>query len=141
MMWFQSPPPVTDAWVLHVAATAGQVTAALRELCIADRRPREEGDGEFPVLLRATGGPYGPPQWLSLARTELNRRGYATRWCTPRCRHHSWPPRTGSQRPIPAPARPGAPTRRGGPRAATRRLTSGVPHHRAPATNRQPATT
>lgn len=138
-MWLQSTPPVTNRWVLHVAATTSQVTAVLRELCVDDEQPRYNGDETFPVYLRGSGSPYGPPEWMSVARAELNRRGYPTRWCTPTCRHHPWPPRTEAQ-----PARDGAGrsmaardrTRgfagRSRPRTPVRRLTGSAPHHRVP---------
>ncbi len=57
-MWFQSPPPTSTRWVLHVAATSGQLADVLRDLCI-DERPRDIGDDRFPVYLCGTGGPYG----------------------------------------------------------------------------------
>lgn len=144
-MWLQSPPPLTNRWVLHVAATTAQVDAVLRELCIDGHQPSYNGDEQFPVYLAGTGGPYGPPQWMAFARAELHRRAYPTRWCTPACRHHPWPPRT-----EPEPPTAGAPPtgdarerdRRRAvptePRTPLRRIASGAPHHRpttpAPAT-------
>ena len=136
-MWFQSPPPLTNRWVLHVAATTAQASAVLRELRIDDQQPRYNGDEQFPVYLRGAGSPYGPPEWMAFARAELNRRGYATRWCTAECRHHPWPPRI-EPTPSTATATPTAAAReRGrksvapaGPRTPLRRITSGAPHHR-----------
>jgi hypothetical protein len=142
-MWLQPPPPVTNRWVLHIAATTGQVTDVLHDLCIHER-PRYNGDRQLPVYLCGTASRYEPPVWMSFARAELNRRGYPTRWCDPRCPHHPWPPR-------PHPTQPSTPFTetarergrsypgRTGPRTSTRRLTSGVPHHRTPVPT--PATT
>jgi hypothetical protein len=143
-MWLQPSPPRTNRWVLHVAATNGQVADVLHDLCIHER-PRSNGDRRFPVYLCGIAGPHEPPVWMSLARAELHRRGYLTRWCDSNCRHHPWPPHPDQ------PSTPVAPSagKRGrslrgrtGPRTSARRITSGVPHHRtsvpAPATAAEP---
>lgn len=135
-MWFQTL-PATNRWVLHVAATPAHVTTTLRDLRIDDQQPHDSGDEQFPVYLRGVGGPYGPPTWMAFARAELDRRGYDTRWCTPECRHHLWPPGTDAEQPrADAAATPASrPRRRGSaahgrPRTPQWRLTRGVPHHR-----------
>jgi len=144
MMWCQTPPPLTNRWLLHIAATTGQVGAVLREMCIDDQQPHSNGDEQFPVYLRGVAGPYGPPEWMNIAHAEFNRRGYPTRWCTPRCRHHPWPPRTEPDQPTTTPiaARSGAaagPAWRRGPRTPMRRLTSGAaPPHTHPGYDSRP---
>lgn len=91
-MWWQSSPPMTNRWLLHVAAARDQVADVLREMCI-DEQVRWLGDLAFPVYLRGSGSPYGPPDWMAFARAELGRRGYATHWCDTGCALHPWPPR------------------------------------------------
>jgi hypothetical protein len=133
-MWLQPPTPMTNRWVLHVAATNGQVADVLHDACIHER-PHYNGDRQFPVYLCGTASPYEPPVWMSVARAELHRRGHLTRWCDANCPHHPWPPRS-------HPTQPGTPctdtacergrsfTSRTGPRTQARLLTGGVPHHR-----------
>jgi hypothetical protein len=129
-MWLQPPPPVTNRWVLHIAAEPRQVDAVLRDLGI-DEHARPLGDSQVSAYLTGRGSPYEPPPWMAFACAELDRRGHRSSWCAPACRHHPWPPRT---EPQPAAAKPGSGRRSapGGLRTPRRRLTSGVPHHRTP---------
>jgi hypothetical protein len=129
-MWCQPPPPVDDRWVLHIAVSPHQVDDVLGDLCI-HKRARPLADPDYPAYLTGRESPYEPPAWMSFACAELNRRGYSTKWCDPRCAHHPWPPRTDP------PASPDgrspharrAPGRRASGTAVLQ-LTAGVPHHR-----------
>lgn len=83
-----------------------------------DEHARAIGDQWLPAYLAGRHSPYEPPQWMAIARAELNRRGHAIRWCTPNCRHHPWPPRTNPQQPTgvtPARERGRGSAARGGP--------------------------
>lgn len=91
-MWMQPPPPVDNHWVLHIAASPHEVDDVLLELCV-HKHARPAGDPRFPAYLAGTSDPRRPPAWLTFAGAELNRRGHRTRWCTPDCEHHAWPPR------------------------------------------------
>jgi hypothetical protein len=126
IMWLQQPPPVTDRWVLHIAATPHEVDDVLADLCI-HKRARPVGDPDYPAYLAGRETPYEPPAWMAFANAELQRRGYYTLWCDPDCPHHPWPPRT---EPPAAPAGEWPAARRHRSGASLRRLTSGAPHHR-----------
>ncbi|BCJ45848.1 hypothetical protein GCM10010168_57320 [Actinoplanes ianthinogenes] len=89
-MWTQPPPPVDDQWVLHVAASPHQVDEVLADLCI-HRRATAMGDPRMPAFLAGRYSPDEPPAWMSVARAELEGRGYRTRWCEAECAHHPWP--------------------------------------------------
>ena len=123
-MWMQPPPPVDNHWVLHVAASPHEVDDALRELCV-HRQARPASDPAYPAYLAGTSGLSQPPAWMTVAASELARRGRRTRWCTPDCDAHSWPAdevlrkhRQG----VVAAARQGGPTGRPG-RRSTREQT------------------
>lgn len=90
-MWMQPPPPVDNHWVLHIAASPHQVDDALQESCV-HKHARPAGDPDFPAYLAGTSDPRQPPAWLIFADAELTRRGHRTRWCTPECELHRWPP-------------------------------------------------
>jgi hypothetical protein len=126
IMWLQPPPPVTNRWVLHIAATPHEVDDVLADLCI-HKRARPVGDPDYPAYLAGRETPYEPPAWMAFANAELQRRGYYTLWCDPDCPHHPWPPRT---EPPAAPAGEWPAARRHRSGASLRRLTSGAPHHR-----------
>lgn len=55
IMWLQ-PPPVTDRWILHIAATPHEVDDVLADLCI-HKRARPVGDPDYPGLPRGPGNP------------------------------------------------------------------------------------
>ena len=132
-MWMQPPPPVTNRWVLHIAAAPHQVDDVLADLCI-HQRAKPIGDPEFPAYLVGRYSSYEPPAWMGFARPELERRGYRTRWCGPDCAHHPWPPSTTPPTPAVDGQRSLAARRTSrGRRIALHRLTSGAPHHRTPA--------
>ena len=120
------PPPATDQWVLHIAATPHQVDDALADLYI-HKRARTNGDPDYPAYLTGRETPHEPPAWMTFVDAELQRRGYPTLWCDPDCRHHPRPPHTEPPT-TPADDRPAAGRRRSG--AALHRLTRGVPHQR-----------
>jgi hypothetical protein len=133
-MWLP-PPPVTDRWVLHIAAPPRHVDTVLHDLGI-DEHARPIGDPDFPAYLTGRDRPHEPPPWLSQARAELNRRGHRTRWCTPGCPHHSWPPRpaapdaaTAIDGPSPHRRRTPRPSGAPGRPRSTRRLTAGATIH------------
>ncbi|MGK5680506.1 hypothetical protein [Actinoplanes sp. URMC 104] len=117
-MW----PQVTDRWVLHIAATPHQVDDVLAELCI-HKRAVPIGDPRFPACLAGPETPHEPPTWMSLARAELERRGYRTLWCDLDCPHHPSPANEGD-------GRGRADRRSPSGRTSLRRLIGRVPHHR-----------
>ena len=130
-MWMQ-PPPVTNRWVLHIAATPHQVDDVLADLCI-HQRAKAIGDPEFPAYLVGRYSPYEPPAWMSFARPELERRGYRTRWCGPGCAHHPWPPYTTPPTSAVDGQRSLAARRTSrGRQTSLHRLTNAAPHHRRP---------
>nr|WP_296067038.1 hypothetical protein [uncultured Actinoplanes sp.] len=123
-MWLPLPPPVTDRWVLHIAATPHQVDEVLADLCI-HKRAHAIGDPGCPAYLAGRETPQEPPAWMSFAKTELERRGYRTLWCDPGCKHHPQP------QPTAGTIGAGRKSRRATPRTPLRLLTAGAPHHRA----------
>jgi hypothetical protein len=123
LMWLQPPPPVTDRWVLHVAATPHEVDDVLADLCI-HKRARPTGDPDFPASLVGRETPDEPPAWMSFVRTELERRGHRTRWCEFACPHHPSPPPTA----VPTGTWPSARRHHSG--ASLRWLVRGAPHQR-----------
>jgi hypothetical protein len=124
IMWLQPPPPVTNRWVLHIAATPHEVDDVLADLCI-HKRARPTGDPGFPASLVGRETPDEPPAWMSFVRAELERRGLDTRWCELACPHHPSPTRTAA----PSGTWPAARRHRSG--ASLRRLIRGAPHQRA----------
>jgi len=134
-MWSQPPPPVSDRWVLHIAATPHEVDDLLADLCI-HKRARPIGDPDYPAYLTGRETPHEPPAWMRFADAELRRRGYDTQWCDPGCPHHPWPPRT---EPPTTPAGHRPPAQRHRPGASLRRLTGGAPHHHGTSAAPQPA--
>jgi hypothetical protein len=136
IMWLRPSPPVTDRWVLHIAATPHEVDDILADLYI-HKRARPLGDPDYPAYLAGRETPYEPPAWMSFARAELERRGHRTLWCDPDCAHHPWPPRTEPPAAAPSDTRPAAGRHRSG--ASLRRLTRGAPHHRTRVATPEPA--
>jgi hypothetical protein len=90
-MLLPPPPPVTNRWVLHIAATPHEVDDILADLYL-HKRARPTGDPEFPAYLAGRETSHEPPAWMSFTRAELERRGHRTLWCDADCPHHPRPP-------------------------------------------------